>query len=997
MSKHAWCAGVALAYFFTAGCGNPQEDGGPTEITTATTADHLRDDVLIVANRNSQGSLGLAEFYRNLRNISAENVAQIHAPNEFTIEHDDYIRIREQLLYHVIHNNLIDGAPTFAGCPEIGRYDCAEAKAFVREYSRIRYIAMIKGVPVRLRHQTDPYKPTSIDNYLMFQLLNDIPDDIKPNLSGYTDWEQTFGKGAGFAHIDPRTAGKVVISRVDGFTFDHAKAILRRTIAAEQSGLYGNWITSQLEQYQLTGRIRDYYDSSTVYQSEEGDFWPMLFGLWNEDKYGLCTDHLEFADNHPDGEANPSCAVQLTSPEGVDNRHPGSPNSRVPRVVDASMYIGHLDGQSLKFFDHLLAWRKNATCSEALCSETPDPEACQLASTDVLREINTECVGVADGFVGVNYQSFPAAYFHHWPQDFWAHGRSNQGWKSKLGGDVELGLPFVLAPGRTDNTALWYGVQDRVADALCFANAKIDDGPDAPCDESYPIHGSKYADLSGDVAHKRFQIRFFYKGEGLAANEKIDVYIQGKEPTVDAAVMHLQMQLEIPAGTTAWTESSTVIEVDPALYPTCQATCELEGFRVSLRSVNNIDGRVALDDFSFVDLANGQELFGNGSFDGGFSNTQIGDWPANFMNRLNGVGFWGSLSHHQSGGHSFGAHVLTSFKNFFRGLTLAEAAWFGELHNSGIVYGDPLYSPTAIRLHDLTGDRLNRLTRAHHVTTVDALNGTDADRVQTTFRVDLCPNADFKRCDLDASWMTLVPEQPGGAKSIPVAFDVSNAVPGQNTIKVSVNSHDTVTAKTQTITDLQIYDVADTLDLSIVDDYETYAEDERERVFGWAGLTGGFDEQYWSFKPSGKIRDGDLYLNAGMTVGRENSRETATYRWPIPRDVDGAAEIILDYWISTRSRGSNRFYVWVSTDEPGPCQWAGGEFPGFGADNLIHLASARYSGSREVENAVLHVPAECLTGDALYISLSVTADDGDGEGDDTTVRLHNMTLRAPRP
>ena len=33
---------------------------------------------------------------------------------------------------------------------------------------------------------------------------------------------------------------------------------------------------------------------------------------------------------------------------------------------------------------------------------------------------------------------------------------------------------------------------------------------------------------------------------------------------------------------------------------------------------------------------------------------------------------------------------------FLRGLPLGDAVWWGEKHNSGILYGDPVYSPVAV-------------------------------------------------------------------------------------------------------------------------------------------------------------------------------------------------------------------------------------------------------------------------------------------------------------
>ncbi len=77
-----------------------------------------------------------------------------------------------------------------------------------------------------------------------------------------------------------------------------------------------------------------------------------------------------------------------------------------PQVVDALGYQGWLDGQaSVGSFNALLNWRKDDQCTVTLCDNAADPAACRATSTDIFGEINTACVGVADGFMGYNHQS----------------------------------------------------------------------------------------------------------------------------------------------------------------------------------------------------------------------------------------------------------------------------------------------------------------------------------------------------------------------------------------------------------------------------------------------------------------------------------------------------------------------------------------------------------------------------------------------------------------
>jgi len=85
----------------------------------------------------------------------------------------------------------------------------------------------------------------------------------------------------------------------------------------------------------------------------------------------------------------------------------------------------------------------------------------------------------------------------------------------------------------------------------------------------------------------------------------------------------------------------------------------------------------------------------NGSFIG---ETNRGDYPANAIDRLGGIGWWGSSSHHQTDGFAF----TTSDKfagAFYSGRTLGESLYYTTKKQSGIIYGDPIYNPVAVKIY----------------------------------------------------------------------------------------------------------------------------------------------------------------------------------------------------------------------------------------------------------------------------------------------------------
>src|SRR5262249_19216152 len=145
-----------------------------------------------------------------------------------------------------------------------------------------------------------------------------------------------------------------------------------------------------------------------------------------------------------------------------DERMPGVPTSREPVVDSALVYFGHLDGQTIDGgFNTLLNWRKDSTCTSTLCATAADPAACRAASTDFFKEIDTRCVGVAPGFMGYNFQSFPLSNFSIWPTGW--NVTTDQG---------PIDAPRVATDrGVDDSFSAWFDKPDEVATPLCYPYA----------------------------------------------------------------------------------------------------------------------------------------------------------------------------------------------------------------------------------------------------------------------------------------------------------------------------------------------------------------------------------------------------------------------------------------------------------------------------------------------------------------------------------------------
>ena len=81
-----------------------------------------------------------------------------------------------------------------------------------------------------------------------------------------------------------------------------------------------------------------------------------------------------------------------------------------------------------------------------------------------------------------------------------------------------------------------------------------------------------------------------------------------------------------------------------------------------------------------------------------YGQTVRGDWAPNAIDRLGGIAWWGSSSHHLTSGYAFN-NPQKFAGAFFAGRTLGESlSYVGLSAVSGIIYGDPLYRPSAAKI-----------------------------------------------------------------------------------------------------------------------------------------------------------------------------------------------------------------------------------------------------------------------------------------------------------
>jgi len=772
-----------------------------------------RDDVLVIVNDNAPDSAVVANYYVQKRNINPANIVHVRTQPGYFISWNEFRVLRDQIIRFMQTNTLTDPAATPVTCVDGDLpYYCNASISQLRNLSKIRYIVTTKGVPTRTYVDNSKLfsagAPTSVDNYLRHWLINYYSSDVTFNSNARA---KAFGDGRGMRTVNPATDGELIIGRIDGITVEKAKALVDRALVAEAQGIYGKLYGSQFgsiggkavwHDYSAQGYPPKYVygTSSTGWQYEHGIFGelgspnPAAVGV-RFDTNVACLNHIKNPANTPAGRSPQDCVVKLT--RGSDTP-PGRSNSRQPLVDNALVYLGSLDGQPTNgSFGGFMNWRRDTSCSVTLCDNAADPTACRAASTDPFKEINTQCVGVADGFIGYNFQSFPVSDLTIWPT----------GWDN-VSTEGRIAFPVVRnTMGYDDNFSLWFENSDQIIDPLCFVNSAdiSTTSPAISCRDQRQLRIGQqfnFATRTYDATNpQRYHMGLYYKGENItkAARLQLRFYVREVTSRRWKAYPAIAATTALPLGNSGWVNLQADFVVDPAKHdPTWDL--QYNQVRLVIETNTTFEGSVGIDAVTIQDLKTNTDIAKNGSFTQGHKQVAAGDHAANFLGRLNGTAFWGSLSHHQSGGHSFDQHPLETLIYFSRGLPLGDAVWFAENYNSGILYGDPLYSPLAVRLNYATNPY--DFVTGNLKLTGDTVNGNDATKVDTNFSVDVCPNKDFFVCDQTGIWQSTNLVGVGGSRNTNLgSWDTSTVATGSYTIRLAVTSTRVADGVSQTFYD----------------------------------------------------------------------------------------------------------------------------------------------------------------------------------------------------
>lgn len=267
-----------------------------------------------------------------------------------------------------------------------------------------------------------------------------------------------------------------------------------------------------------------------------------------------------------------------------------------------------------------------------------------------------------------------------------------------------------------------------------------------------------------------------------------------------------------------WLHATLAFDIDPDKADLCGAACAAlpcapncrssynwngvsDRMRLTLQSDASLKGKMGLTNISVAmnGAASPNELIVNGRFDRGYQQVSTGDHAAVFLNRLGGSAFFGSIGHYDTGGHSFDGDQDRIFRSFLRGLPLGDAVWTDRGVNAAL-YGDPLYSPLAIRLEGSSGMKrapeglmVDKRVSQNVGLKIAAINGRGIGGA-TSYAVDVCAGGtqplDFYGCDQAGLWndggLSSGIFGQGGQENIAASLDVSQWPEGWYTLRLRV-------------------------------------------------------------------------------------------------------------------------------------------------------------------------------------------------------------------
>jgi uncharacterized protein (TIGR03790 family) len=733
----------------------------------------LRESALILFNKNLSDSIEVALYYAQKREIDEKFLCGVNAPIGDFITLDQFRGIRAQIIKNCICEILpASQKPNPCDADQIDQ---------IASLSRIRSLVLIHGLPLRLfqtgwNESTCAFPSTTAEqegplfDFVLSRSLfggqsaNSIQRILEHNESEQSTIEflpnlqsQNFDyllvrNGMSFprpisAYYDQRLA----YGRIQSLSVERAKALIDRTIAAEKEGFQGNVVLGL--KANDPGNLNHTPTEPNFSRWSTLDYFQQLFG---EDSRPECRSYL--FDDHAFWNST-QCRVGA-NPLG---HIPGELGGKIQTPSRVGIFLsGEYAGNNQRPFDgqmeNLLRWRRSDENCTPLCRDLPteiERENCRNSSLDYFREINTQCVGGAKGLMGWQYRSYTAT----------SYALNPLGWEGTESGHHERTGVKIISDGGfqnkdfNDSSFVRWGHKNSSAQCINSSEEIYE------CHERLAIRLKRMNSLSTPLSTSeshRFRLQLRYRNSGrLTENMNPSLRLTLKLWGPGGQWHQPEKTLPLSEANDEWTHAEFLFETNPAQTPNhLQAGIDRVEIYIRARHDNQMEGYFDLDALE-LDLIDENsepiEQILSREF-GGFSSPisqslPHGEWPATVIERMGGIGYWGSANHNHTCGHAF-LNSGTSMRYFFAGRSLGESLMKHDIMAaSGFVFADPLYRPSAAFLYL---DKINKVgltpqnpiqidpnadSRLVIPIKVNAFHGT-ARLAETKFEIRLCHHFD---------------------------------------------------------------------------------------------------------------------------------------------------------------------------------------------------------------------------------------------------------------
>ena len=726
------CGLAALALW---GC-VPQ--GGPAQ---------AHPEAIVVYNLNAgPDASAIATHYATARGIPALNICPVELPTGNFASTEHLLAARKKIIETCICG-LIPVASRPSPC-SLANLDA------VRLASPITHMAIVRGIPARLYGTPWPtdFEEPSFDFYLAYSLyrtqdLFAAGSNGVPTSTYLTADLVTQGSEGMILSAPPLSTAlhrEVAYGRIEAIDRARTFALIDRTLVAERAGVTGNFFEEKNNK-----DFRFLIDTTGSRAPEcsayltQGPFLPGTpASTWNPD---LCRAGTTYTTAK-----GPDSYSTLDDP--IRSILPGTWMSTVPVAVRTGLVLGSAPNPNAQAgfndFETLTNWRRSTASCTPICADAAtqiERDACVAFSTDWFKELDTNCVGAAAGFLGHQVRSYPVQYYGFFPANWAIDGTGST---EKTPPQVKTGGAYQDATF-ADDRYLHFGHHsiDDPDDSTCT----LENGSVVACPERIAVSLQHRADLVPAVpvtTYRYYMLRVRYRnaaspGGSLRATVTFE---GGAAPVVKEFLFPLDNEhLD-------WTTSSVLISLGAAETPLVNAVT----LEFPTRFDQEVYGFLDLDGIQLTDILGGKDLVPVevGSFDAPAQDTtHAGDWAANAIDRLGAIAWWGSSSHHVSGGWGF-SDEGRFYGSFFMGRTLGESLLLMAGGESSIVYGDPLYRPVAVRIHipgqsgygKAPGLNVGPADTALHVVKLEVLHGFN--NVATThWSLETCTTLDPALCE----------------------------------------------------------------------------------------------------------------------------------------------------------------------------------------------------------------------------------------------------------